>query len=435
MMPKPGDKVSVETEREKYEGTLLPSSEFEKDIIILKLENGYNIGISKTRIKNISLQEHRATEKKEKGKITQKKGLPKISILHTGGTIASRVDYETGGVIPRFSPEDLLGMFPELKDTANISSRLIRSMFSEDMRFAHYNLLAKEIEKEIRSGAEGVIVTHGTDTLHYTSAALAFILEGLSAPVILVGAQRSSDRGSTDAAANLISAAKFIAGSDFGEVAICMHENESDDSCLILPAMKTRKMHSTRRDAFRPINTTAIARVDYQSGKISFFRKGYALKRKSNISLKPIKDSVKVGLLKIHTNMLSEEFRAYSGWDGLVVEGFGMAGNIPINEIDNETKEHSKVADAIKSLVKNGTVVVATSQTIYGRINMNVYSTGRKMQELGILGNLADMTAETAFIKLAWLLSNYPKEKAKELVTKNLRGEISERIEDRTFLA
>ena len=68
-----------------------------------------------------------------------------------------------------------------------------------------------------------------------------------------------------------------------------------------------------------------------------------------------------------------------------------------------------------------------STQAIYGRVNMNVYAPGRKLQEIGVLGNLADMTTETAFIKLAWLLSNYSKEEAKTLISENLKGEISDR--------
>jgi glutamyl-tRNA(Gln) amidotransferase subunit D len=164
-------------------------------------------------------------------------------------------------------------MFPEINKIANISSKLVRNMWSGNMRFAHHNSIAKEIKKEVDKGVKGVIVTHGTDTLHYTSAALSFILEDLSIPVILVGAQRSSDRGSSDAAMNLISAAIFITNSNYSGVTVCMHENPNDDSCLIMNGLKTRKMHSSRRDAFRPINEIAIARVKPKEKKIEYLQK------------------------------------------------------------------------------------------------------------------------------------------------------------------
>ncbi len=426
-MANPGDRVKVVTAEEGIEGTLMPD---EKDFVMLKLDTGYNIGIDKKRVKEIILIKEHKTKEALTPKAEEKKNLPTIAILHTGGTIASKVDYETGGVVSKFKPEEMLEMFPELKEIANIKSRLVRQMFSEDMRFAHYNILAREIEKEIKDGADGIIVTHGTDTMHYTGAALSFMLQNLGVPVILVGAQRSSDRGSTDAALNLISAAFFIVASkDFAEVALCMHENTSDEWCDILPGTKSRKMHSSRRDAFQAINVTPWARVNVKEKKVELLRTGYRKKAKTTASVRPFKEDIKVGMLKVHPNMYATEFEFYKGYDGLIVEGTGL-GHIPINEIDEETKEHTKIAEAIKKLVQAGTVVATATQTISGSINLNVYSTGRKMQELGIIGNLADITPETGFVKLAWLLSNYPKDKAKELYSQNLAGEISTRLEN-----
>ena len=250
--PKLGDKVKVVTAKETVEGILMPTES--KESVFVKLDNGYNIGIESKKIKKIELIEKFKETEKKTTNIKVDKKLPTISILHTGGTIASKVDYRTGGVIARFDPEELLAMFPELRSIANIRSRLISNMFSEDMRFAHYKIMAKAIQEEIDKGCDGIILTHGTDTMGYSAAALSFILEGLPVPVILVGSQRSSDRGSSDSAVNLICAAEFIAKTDFSGVAICMHESMDNDTCLILPATKTRKMHTSRRDAFKAIN-------------------------------------------------------------------------------------------------------------------------------------------------------------------------------------
>ncbi|MBA3063894.1 Glu-tRNA(Gln) amidotransferase subunit GatD [Candidatus Woesearchaeota archaeon] len=434
MQAKTGDTVVVETKDKKLNGILMPVPESENDVVILKLESGYNIGIDNKDVKEIKLVKAYSEKKQKTAEIKPDKKLPTISILHTGGTIASKVDYKTGGVIAKFSPGEIIGMFPELTKIANIKSRKIASMQSEMMRFVHYNLMAKEIEKEIKSGTEGIIITHGTDTMHYSSAALSFILEDLSVPVILVGSQRSSDRGSSDAGLNLISACYFIANSDFADVAICMHENLSDESCLILPALKTRKMHTSRRDAFRAINTTPIARVNFNEKNISFINKNYNKKDKRKLKLKLINEKIKVGLIKTHTNMFAEEFLAYKNFDGLVIEGTGL-GHLPNEEIDEYTRENKKIFDSLKEMIKNGLIVVMSSQTIYGRIQMNVYTPMRELQEIGVLGHLSDMTPETTFIKLAWLLSNYRKEEVKELITKNIRGEISERVEDKTFLS
>jgi glutamyl-tRNA(Gln) amidotransferase subunit D len=323
-------------------------------------------------------------------------------------------------------------MFPELQEIANIRSRLVRNMWSQDMRFSHYNILSKEITKEIEKGCDGVIITHGTDMMAVTSAALAFTLEDLPIPVILVGSQRSSDRGSSDAGMNLICAARFITGSDFGEVGICMHEGMSDDSCLILPATKTRKMHTSRRDAFKPINAVAWARVNY-SGGIEIICNDYKKKDKNRkIKLKLFKEGVKIGMLKQHSNMFAEEFLFYKNYDGLVVEASGL-GNPPTTKIDDLTAESDKILKAIKTLIDKGVIVFLAPLTIYGRINMNVYENQRTIKELGVLGDQSDMLSETAFIKLAWLLSNYPKD-VKMMMMENLRGEIAERIDTRAFL-
>lgn len=429
-MAEAGDKVTIHTkDSETITGTLMPE---EKEFAVVKLDTGYNIGISKKKIKEIITIAKKNEKKQVAVKIEINAKLPTISILHTGGTIASKVDYETGGVIARFTPEEITAMFPELKETANITSRLVSNMWSQDIRFAHYNMLIKEIEKELKKGVSGIIITHGTDTLHYTSAALAFAIQNSPIPIILVGSQRSSDRGSSDAALNLLSAARFITQTSFAGIAICMHENTSDENCLILPATKTRKMHTSRRDAFKPINTIAFARTIYPEKKIEFLRTDYQKRHDEKPQITYFKENLKIAILKQHTNMYAEQYLFYENFDGLVVEATGL-GNPPTSEIDEHTKEHTKIFKALEKLAKKMPVVLAP-QTLYGELNLQVYENQRKLQEIGILGNLSDMMPETTFIKLAWLLSNYDGEEARELICKNLVGELSERIEPDTFL-
>ncbi len=422
-----GDYVEISTQDENFKGCLIPSRN--EDIYLVKLESGYNLGISKNKVKKISVINKFKEKKENLGKIVHKKNLPTISILHTGGTLASRISYDTGAVSAKFTAEEILAMFPELENIANVHSHLISNMFSEDMRFSHYNIIAKAIEKEVKKNVKGVIITHGTDTIHYTAAALSFILENINIPVILVGAQRSSDRGSSDSGLNLLCATQFIVKTDFVGVGICMHESMSDESCLILPGLKTRKLHSSRRDAFKPVNSLPIARV-FKDGKVEFLS-NYEKKGSKELKLKLIDEKLKIGVLKMHPNMYSSEVKAYSDFDGLILEGSGM-GHFPINKIDNFTKEHDLILNEIKKLASKIPVVM-TTQTIFGNVNMNVYSTGRKLIEVGVLGNYLDLLSETAFIKLAWLLSNYPKQ-VKELIGKNLRNEINEKITANEFL-
>ncbi|MBW2974739.1 Glu-tRNA(Gln) amidotransferase subunit GatD [Candidatus Woesearchaeota archaeon] len=431
-MAKPGDKVKVVTKDREVEGILMPNEE--SSSVVVKLDNGYNIGIDKNKVKKI---EKTGAGKKlgishaKKAKSNPK--LPNITILHTGGTIASKVDYKTGAVFTSFKPEDLLGMFPELGDIANFDSKLISNMWSDDLRFRHFEIIAKAVEKEAKKDIDGIIIGIGTDNLASAAAALAFIVEQTPIPIILVGAQRSSDRGSSDAAMNLICAAEFIAKSDLAGVAICMHDNTDDKISAIMPACKTRKMHSSRRDAFKAVNDTAIARVDYGTRKITIVKKGHEKKdKKRQMIIRPRMEE-KVGLLKVHVNMFPEQFGFFKGYKGLIIEGTGL-GHTPGQTPDEICNIHKKIYPAIKDVIDSGCIVVMTTQCIFGRVHLHVYSKGTDLANIGVISG-EDMLAETALVKLSWLLGNYKgKEEIKRLIGANLRGEINERIEPEQYL-
>jgi len=419
-MPNSGDKVKIVTKKETIEGLLMPS--FEENVILVKLSTGYNIGLEKKDIQKITLIEKAKETPTTKIKITNNPNLPTISILHTGGTIVSKVDYRTGGAVSKFTPEELLTLYPELKNIANIESELIAQMWSDDLRFKHFALIASVIEKHVKKGVKGIIIGMGTDNLAVAAAALSFIVEQTPIPILFVGSQRSSDRGGSDGGMNLICAAEFIAKSDFTGVAICMHESENDNNCLILPATKTYKIHSSRRDAFKPINTDAIARVNYQTKTIQFLNKQQPKPSNQSLMLKP-KMEEKVGLLKIHIHMMPEQFEFYQGYKGLIIEGTGL-GHTPGQVPNPESAIHKKIYPVIKKLTQSGCIVVMTTQCIFGGVNMNVYDKGRDLMNLGVIPG-EDMLANTAFVKLSWLLANYPKEKVKELIGQNMRGEIN----------
>ena len=407
-----GDLIEITTDK-VFKGTYLPSKNNETTI---KLSSGYNITFDNKKIKKIKLLKKYKQKKEKLKKIKTKNNLPLISILHVGGTISSKIDYETGAVSSKFSPEELLLLFPEINSLANLRSKFILNTASENLRFKNYNLIAKEIEKEIKEKTSAIIITHGTDTLAYTSAALSFILENLSIPVILVGSQRSSDRPSSDNYLNLISAIKFVTKTDFADVAICMHAFMDDESCYILPALKTKKLHSTRRDAFKAINAKPYAVIKNDSIE---FLTIYKKRNNNKLKLRLFNEKIKIGILKIHPNMFASELLQYKNYNGLVIEATGL-GHIPINN-DIENK---KIFQALKSLK---IPIVITTQTVFGIINLDVYSPGRKIKEY-MINNHTDIITETAFIKLAWLLSNYEKKYIKELFNKNLRGEFSSRI-------
>lgn len=427
MEAKAGDKVKVITKDEAVEGTLMPNEE--TDAVVVKLDNGYNVGIDAKKIKKIEVVgKYKKNEKTKKEKVRIDKKKPTISILHTGGTIAAKVDYMTGGVIASFSVEDLIEKFPEVKKIANLRSVLVSNMMSEDITFKEYGEIANAIKNEIKKGSDGIIVGHGTDTLAVTAAALSFIFENLPIPVLIVGSQRSSDRGSTDAAMNLICGAEFIAKTDFAGVGICLHEETGDNNCVILPGTKTRKLHTSRRDAFKAVNDKPVATIDFNTRKIKFVKKDYAKRNKNPVSMKN-KFEEKVAIIRTYNNMKPDLFNILTekGYKGLVLEGTGI-GQAPTNTLPNLPNY-----EALKRFISKGGVIVLTSQCIFGKVHKDIYTNCRRLADLGVIFG-EDMLTETAFVKLAWLLGNYPKEKVKEMVTENLRGEINDRITVDEFL-
>lgn len=424
----PGDKLKITTKTAVYEGILLQRPATLPDTtMIIKLDIGYNIGIAKKEITALTcIEKYQQKQIPKSGEQRHDKTKKTISILHTGGTIASRVDYTTGAVVAKFTPADILQQLPELQDIANIRSELVTNLQSESMRPAHYNLLAKAIQREITNKTDGIIITHGTDTLHYTAAALSFMLEHLNIPVLLVGAQRSPDRGSSDAFMNVLGAAKFITMTDYAGVSICMHSTTNDKSVIILSGTKTRKLHTSRRDAFRAVNSLPIAEINMQTHQIVYFQ-AYQKQKKTyeKLQIKPFKENVKVGLLKTHIFTYPDDYAHYLHHDGLIIEGTGL-GHAQTKGFDVLSAINEENKKAIAAVAKKIPVVMA-SQCIYGRVNMHVYTPQRELLEIGVVG-AEDMTAETALVKLAWLLSNYKNiEEIKQLMQTNLRGEITER--------
>ncbi len=431
MKPATGDRISFSYKGQHLIGSVVNE---EQGKLVIKLDTGYNITVAPSELKDVKTEriekKEKTVEKKQsrgkvEGRVQGAAPLPKITILHTGGTIASKVDYATGAVVAKFTAEEIIGLFPELGAIANISSTLIRNMQSDDMRFDHYNLIGEAIVKAIGDGAAGVIVTHGTDTLHYTAAALGFMLENVPVPVVLVGSQRSSDRGSSDAATNLIAASRFIVQGAPG-VYVCMHQSSGDGSFAVIDGFRARKMHSSRRDAFRSVNAAPFAVV--QGEKVTA---GKRAKPAGKLRLLPFNPKLKIGMLYLHPHLYVKDVESFDGYDGLVLLGTGL-GHAPITRVDEFCDEHPKILKAIGTLAKKAPVVMAT-QTIYGRVNMDVYSPGRTLQATGVLGQGCDLTPETAFIKLAWLLSNHPAAEARKLYGTDLRGEISARSDERGF--
>ena len=417
-MEKAGDRVKVECVDEMLEGIVVPAES--TAALVLKLDSGYNIGIDRKKIKKITVLKAAESKKTTAKSAPHAKGKPTIAILHTGGTIASKVDYASGGVIARSEPEDFLEMFPAVGKLTNIVTVKVANIMSEDMRFSYHQQIAKAIEQQVNAGVDGIIIGHGTDTLAVTAAALAFMFESLPIPVLLVGAQRSTDRPGSDATFNLLCAAQFIIHSDFAGVAVCMYASASDGVCSILPATNTRKVHTTRRDAFKAVNAKPIATVTVE-GTVQFISP-YAKRSKSPAVLHSAMED-KVAVIRSYVNMGPELIDALTAkkFKGLVFEATGL-GQAPTNITENIPNY-----EALKKFITQGGVVGLTSQCIWGRVHPDVYTNCRRLSDIGVVF-CEDMLTDTAYVKLSWLLANKPKQ-VKELLAKNLRGEISERTE------
>ena len=404
------DKVRVETKGAVYEGTLMPS---QTNRIVLKLKNGYNIGINhdSASITLLGKKEEKKKSEPVSKPRQKKKSLPNISILSTGGTIASKIDYRTGAVTSQFSAEDILRAIPELEDTANYNCRMIYSILSENMRPSYWVELARAVYEEIKNGADGIIITHGTDTMMYTAAALSFMIE-TPVPIVLVGSQRSADRPSSDNAMNAVCAAA-VAVSDIAEVCVVMHGGTSDDFCYIHRGTKVRKMHTSRRDAFQSVNAKPIGRVEYPSRDIKimspFIKRG-----EKKLALRD-KLEPKCALIKYATGASSESllFHSGAGYKGIVIEGTGL-GHVSTEWIP-----------LIRNAVDAGIPVVMTSQCINGRICDRVYDTGRDILRAGAIEG-EDMLSEVALVKLMWALGQTSDAgKVKELMHTSIAGEIT----------
>ncbi len=421
---KPGDYVEVHQVHKIYEGILLESPEDEKGIILLKLGNGYNIGLIKKDVQEIKLKK-KAKEIEEKFEIKKDSSKQNIGMIITGGTIAAKLNPKKGGVDWLTNPESLFKTYPELFEKVNVTKVEVPFMkASEDMDFKDWQKIAKTAEILLNdSNIQGVLITHGTDFLHYTSAALSFMLKNLNKPVVLTYSQRSVDRASSDANLNLQCAA-LTCISDIAEVVLVGHASSNDDYCNVLRGTKVRKLHSSKRDTFQAVNSKPIARVF--KDKIEILEK-YKTKNKDKLKA-DTKFEEKIALLKFYPGQDPSILDYYlkNGYKGLVIEMGGLGHVSTMRARNSWTKK-------LKEVQEKGLIVCATAQTIFGRLDPLVYSNGRELLETGVI-YLEDMLSETAFVKLGWVLGHEEWTKNKELVKQkmleNISSELNERLEE-----
>jgi len=433
-----GDSVIIETVDATHLGILIQRYEYaDRNHLVLKLKNGYNIGINLRKIKNIK----KITEKldtainhgtdhtvngfiayQEPVKDISNAPMPRLSLLSTGGTISSKIDYRTGGVMPALTAKELNDSIPELEKIANIDPEVVMSEYSENIKPEHWSIIASKVADKILSGKyDGVIVSHGTDTMHYTSAALSFALQNLPIPVVMVGAQRSSDRPSSDASLNLIGACTFASKSKYSGVFVAMHYTVSDDIIACHIGTRVRKNHTSRRDAFRSIDVLPFSLV--HDGQIDVSKQYADLKiqeRHKNIESMIVKPKFenKVSLLKFHPGFDCRmiDYCLESGQKAIIIEGTGL-GHVS-----------KDCFSQINTAINRGIFVFMTSQCIWGRTALTVYDTGRDLLNLGVIP-LFNTTSETALVKAMWCLANFKEENdVIKTMTDNIANEFTNRI-------
>ncbi|AFO59397.1 MULTISPECIES: Glu-tRNA(Gln) amidotransferase subunit GatD [Natrinema] len=412
----PGDRVRVDRADRTYEGVLLPSST--DDQLVVKLEGGYNVGVDRdgADVEVLAEDVYRIDgtdaagggEADASSEIEFDEDLPTISLISTGGTIASTVDYRTGAVTAQFDAEDVLRAVPDLAGRANYRGRVVANILSENMEPPIWQELADAVHEEIEAGADGVVVMHGTDTMQYSASVLSFMLE-TPVPIVFTGSQRSADRPSSDNVMNAVSAVE-AAKSDCAEVLVCMHATESDDVCALHRGTRVRKNHTSRRDAFETVGAEPLGEVEYETETVRF-RRDYRRRGDTALELSPDLES-DVELLKFTPGMDPAFLDVVDGSEGLVIEGTGL-GHV-----------HTDLVSRIEELIEDGTTVVMTSQCLEGRVCDRVYDTGRDLLEAGVV-EAGDTLPGTAKVKLMWALAN--SENVAEAMGTALAGEIQER--------
>jgi len=421
--PQPGDLVEVHLIKVIYEGTLLQVPEDERGIVLLKMDSGYNIGFNRKDILDVKVLKKFEKKQEAESEIKKQSDKPNIAMIITGGTIASRLDSRTGAVAPLTDVKSLFKFYPEIFERVNVLKVEVPFMkSSEDMDFRDWKKIARVAESLLNnSEIQGVIITHGTDTLHYTGAALSFFLRNLNKPVVLTYSQRSIDRASSDANLNLQCAA-IAAISDIAEVMLVGHATTNDDFCYAMPATKVRKLHTSRRDAFKIVNAKPFAKIfpDRIERVSEYNLRDNGKKVKSDLHF-----DEKVALVKIYPGQKPDilDFYLKKKYKGIVLEVTGL-GHVPSSGTKNSW------LSKLKEIQKRGVLVCAAAQTIYGRLDPYVYSNGRELEKTGVIF-LEDMLSETALVKLGWVLGKTKnKEEVKRLMLTNMAHELNNRLEE-----
>lgn len=416
--PAPGDRVRFTAATEggevAHEGLMLAAAT--AGHVTVKLDNGYNVSYPEAQISGMEVLDAAAAVDEILAPVNEEDpNLPEVWILHTGGTIASKVDYVTGAVAARFEPEELLDAVPELAAHARIRTRKLGNMWSDDIRARHWNAMMDAAAEAFEAGAAGVVITHGTDTMHHSAAAACFAWSGDGGRppgrIVFTGSQRSSDRGSTDGTENLIAAVHWAGhgpaptGEDGDAAVVIMHAGSDDGVCAVMPGCAVRKFHSSRRDTFQGINAGPLARIAVgRGGACEIHGERPSPTRALADGPTPFDTEVRILQLIAGAHMFADQMELAKAYDAVLFHGTGL-GHLPIEDPNGDAPENTAMLEAVREFCAGGGVAVMATQCIHGPVHMDVYSKGRDQQTLGILGNHATTGPDAAVIKLHFLLS------------------------------
>jgi glutamyl-tRNA(Gln) amidotransferase subunit D len=377
----------------EWKGAVVPPHEMSGDRILqLKLATGYNVGLRLSPTDRIEIVEPAPANGNGSNRAVDRTapslGPGWVALLTTGGTIASRVDYRTGGVRPVRDESEILGFYPDLDREGPVRVIPVFDRLSEEIGPPDWEEMARRTVGAFADGARGVVIAHGTDTLAYTSAALSFLLENLPGPVVVVGAQRSPDRPSSDGFTNLAAAVRLARHPEIGEVVVVMHEGLSDDRFAIHRGTRVRKMHSSRRDAFRSRNGPPIGWIE--GSTVHLVHPFRSRSEGAATYVGPMGSGAAV--LWFQPGLEPSRAESYvAGARGVIIAGTGL-GHVALSHLP-----------WIRSAIARGTTVAMTTQCLEGVADPYVYATGRELSRAGVL-YLGDMLPETAYTKLLWAL-------------------------------
>ena len=304
----------------------------------------------------------------------------KVLLIHTGGTIGMVRDTESGVLKPDRFYDSLLKVIPELDQLAEIQVEIPFLFDSSDMDLGHWETLGRVIADHI-PGVDGVVITHGTDTLAYTASALSYMLENLPVPVILTGAQKPLSDLRSDARSNLINAVE-MAASGAREVAVVF-----DDK--LLRGNRTTKVHTSHFDAFHSPNFPPLAEIGINI-EIAWSQ---VRTPQGPFRFHPEMEG-SIAVLKLFPGIRPQYFQPPRECRGIILIGYG-AGTVPM--------KYGEIVHKAEEWINQGRVVVLMSETKAGPTDPRLYESGSHLLEIGVLPAW-DMTFEAAVTKLIHLM-------------------------------